>query len=102
MKPLKNANGRHACLPIFVNLKSNTMKKSQCKDTAFINSMQVFSDIFVLIICYITYIYSFRLFLTQKLQFFIAFNIVEFCHFAKCSFCALSLSVYSIKKRVVI
>jgi len=86
MEPLKNANGRHACLPIFVNLKSNTMKKSRCKDTAFINSMQVFSDIFVLIICYITYIYSFGLFLTYKRQFFMDFNIVEFSHFAKMFF----------------
>ena len=37
-QPPKNAKGSlpHGILPIFVNLKSNTMKKSQYKSTAFI------------------------------------------------------------------
>jgi len=41
--PLKNAKGSNALLPIFVNLKSNTMKKSRCKDNVYFVHLQEFS-----------------------------------------------------------
>ncbi len=56
--PLKNAKGSNALLPIFVNLKSNTMKKSRCKDTAFRNTNQAFSRKSVVKVCFITYFSS--------------------------------------------
>jgi hypothetical protein len=54
MYPLKNAKGSNALLPIFVNLKSNTMKKSQCKDKAYFGHLQDFSQIFAAKTCFIT------------------------------------------------
>ena len=54
-KPYKNAKGSNALLPIFVNLKSNTMKKSRCKITEFIETIQAFLQKYVLKACYITY-----------------------------------------------
>jgi len=56
MYPLKNAKGSNALLPIFVNLKSNTMKKSRCKDKAYFVHLQDFSQLFAVKICFITYI----------------------------------------------
>ena len=53
--PLKNAKGSNALLPIFVNLKSNTMKKSRCKDKAYLLHLQEFYQIFVVKTCFITY-----------------------------------------------
>jgi hypothetical protein len=55
MYPLKNAKGSNALLPIFVNLKSNTMKKSHCKDKAYFGHLQDFSQLFAVKICFITY-----------------------------------------------
>jgi len=54
--PYKNAKGSNALLPIFVNLKSNTMKKSRYKSTAFFNMLQTFSIKDALKACFITYI----------------------------------------------
>jgi hypothetical protein len=61
MYPLKNAKGSNALLPIFVNLKSNTMKKSRCKDKAYFRHLQEFSEIFSTKACFITYFYVFIL-----------------------------------------
>jgi len=55
-EPYKNAKGSNALLPIFVNLKSNTMKKSRCKSMAFLNTNQVFLRKSAVKACYITYI----------------------------------------------
>jgi len=55
MYPLKNAKGSNALLPIFVNLKSNTMKKSRCKDKAYFVHLQDFSQLFAVKTCFITY-----------------------------------------------
>ena len=56
----KNAKGSNALLPIFVNLKSNTMKKSRCKIMCFFNTMQEFPRRNVLKACFITHIYYFQ------------------------------------------
>ncbi len=55
MHPLKNAKGSNALLPIFVNLKSNTMKKSHYKGKAFFNIIQTNSKKSAIKSCFITY-----------------------------------------------
>jgi len=67
--PLKNAKGSHAWLPIFVNLKSNTMKKSRCKDKAYFEHLQAFWRKNVSKLCYITFIWCFYGFFTLKWDF---------------------------------
>ena len=58
MYPLKNAKGSNALLPIFVNLKSNTMKKSRCKDKVYFLHLQAFLELFTPKTCFITHFSS--------------------------------------------
>ena len=38
----KNKKKGYRCSPTFVNLKSNTMKNTQCKGTVILHTVQVF------------------------------------------------------------